>query len=160
MSITDPESLKNFWSAIFRRNGADGTYTRLFDNLNAAQRSELLMRGALRDTELPVIGSFEDASNWLILTTERLVWSVRGGRHDIVVDAIQDATADFRRLQLSGLTKLEMRELEIKTLQGDEYSIALECGAPLIGTWNVLKHLGRRNRRAIQRQPKLRDNMG
>src|SRR5262249_9747102 len=76
MSITDPESLKNFWSAIFLRNGADGAYTRLFDDLNAVQQSELLMRGTLRDTELPVIGSFEDANNWLMLTTERLIWSV------------------------------------------------------------------------------------
>src|SRR5262249_3013348 len=96
MSITDPESLKNFWSAIFRRNGADGAYTRLFDDLNAVQQSELLMRGTLRDTELPVIGSFEDANNWLMLTTERLIWSV--GR-ELERQGTDSAGLDFLRCE-------------------------------------------------------------
>jgi hypothetical protein len=39
-----------------------------------------------------------------------------------------------------------MRTLRVITLTGEEYTIELEPGQPLSGTWNVLKNLGTRNR--------------
>jgi hypothetical protein len=150
MTLTDPESLKDTWVSIFRRKGADGAYTRLFDNLDPSQRSALLSELKLRKSELPVIGSVQDSDNWLVLTTERLVWSIGGRRREVDAKVIRDARADFKKLQRRGHSKLEMRELQVVTMGKGEYTIELEPGAPLSGTWNILKNLGARNRSSIK----------
>ena len=143
------EALKGIWESIFRRKGGDGAYTRLFDGMEPGQRSALLSALKLRETELPVIGSLRGPGSWLILTTERLVWASHGKRHELAAENIGDAAADFSQLQNSQ-SKLEMRTLQVTTLTGEEYTIELEPGQPLSGTWNVLKNLGARNRHATQ----------
>jgi hypothetical protein len=145
--INSAENLKNTWESIFQRKGGDGVYTRLVDNMDAGQRSTLLTAIKLRTTELPVIGSLRGPNNWLILTTERLVWTVAGDRHEIDVQAVRDASMDLKQLENSQ-SKLEARTLRVATLEGDEYTIEVEPGQPLSGTWNVLKNLGTRNRHA------------
>jgi hypothetical protein len=150
VTLTAAESRKNVMASIFRRKGRDGIYTRLFDNLDPVQHSTLLDQIQLNETEVPVIGSVEGPGNWLVLTTERLVWSIDGKREEVAANIICDATADFRQLQRSKRSKLEMRQLQILTMTGVEYSIELEPGAPLIGVWHVLKNLGTRNRNALK----------
>ena len=146
MTLTVAESLKDTWTSIFRRKGGDGTYTRLFDNLDPSQRSLLFAEFELSESELPVIGSIQDSGNWLVLTTERLAWSIEGKRQEVAATVIRDATADLKQLQRSDHGKLEMKQLQIVTMGDGEYSIELEPGAPLSGVWNVLKNLGARNR--------------
>jgi hypothetical protein len=147
MTLNAAESLKDIWSSIFRRKGGNGAYTRLFDSLESENQVALLTAAGLRQTELPVIGSVQDQNNWLILTTERLVWSTAGKHNELAVEAIRDATADYRQLQRNQRSKLEMQQLQVVTMAGGEYSIELEPGQPLSGTWNVLMNLGARNRR-------------
>jgi len=149
MTLTAAESLKDTWASIFRRKGGDGTYTRLFDNLDPSQRSTLLAEITFRESELPVIGSIQDSSNWLVLTTERLAWSIGGERREIAAGAVLDATADLKQLQRGDHSKLGMRQLQVVTMGDGEHLIELEPGGPLSGTWNVLKNLGARNRSAI-----------
>ena len=149
MILTSAESLKKIWVSIYRRKGGDGTYTRLFDNLNLTQKSTLFAVLTLRESELPVIGSVKDSDNWLVLTTERLVWSIGGKRRELAANTVRDATADLKQLQHHA-SKLEMRKLDVVTIDGIEYSIELESGAPLSGVWNILKNLGVRNRNAIE----------
>jgi hypothetical protein len=142
-------ALKDTWASIFRRKGADGAYTRLFDNMEPGQRQTLLSGLKLRESELPVIGSLRGPGNWLILTTERLAWATDGERHELAAEDIRDAIANFNQLQ-NTQSKLEMRTLQVTTRTGDEYAIELEPGQPLSGVWNVLKNLGARNRRATK----------
>jgi len=59
----------------FRRFGGNGEKTRLFNELTADISRYLLERVPARVNEIPVIAYFADFGNWLILTTERLVWS-------------------------------------------------------------------------------------
>jgi hypothetical protein len=118
--------------------------------MDPGQRSTLLTAIKLRATELPVIGSLRGPNNWLLLTTERLVWTAAGERHEIDVETIRDATADLKQLENSQ-SKLEMRTLQMTTLEGNKYTIELEPGQPLSGTWNVLKNVGTRNRRANEK---------
>jgi hypothetical protein len=143
------EDLKRTWESIFERKGGNGVYTRLFDSLSPGQQSALLGALRLRETELPVIGSLRGPDSWLILTTQRLVWAARGEQFEVAVPRIRDAIADFRHLANSQ-SKLEMTNLQVTTLSGEEYGIELEPGPPLSGTWNVLKNLGARNRRASE----------
>jgi hypothetical protein len=133
------ESLKNTWESIFRRKGGDGVCTRLVDSMDPGQRDTLLRAIELRAAELPVIGSLQGPNNWLLLTTERLVWTVVGERHEIDVKTIRHVRPD--------LSKPEMRALQVTTLEGDEYKIELEPGRPLNSTWHVLNNLVARNRR-------------
>jgi hypothetical protein len=150
MIMTAAESLKDKWASIFRRRGGDGTYTRLFDNLDASQRTALFSMFKLRESELPVIGSVQDSDSWLVFTNERLVWSCGGQRQEVPADTVRDVTPDLQHLQ-HGRAKLEMRHLQVVTMGGDEYRIEVEPGAPLSGVWNVLKNLGARNRRVRER---------
>lgn len=133
--------------SIFLRRGKNGTYTRLFNNLEAAQKSTVLAILDFDETELPVIGSVRDSDNWLVLTTERLVWSIGGTRREIAASAIRGATADLRQLGSDG--KLGMQRLQVVAMGGEEHSIELEPGAPLSGVWNILINLGKRNRNLI-----------
>ena len=55
--MTSPEKLKDTLSSIFRRKGANGGYTRIFDDLEPPQQRSLLENMRLSPDELPVIGS-------------------------------------------------------------------------------------------------------
>jgi hypothetical protein len=151
MTLTAAESLKDSWVSIFRRKGEDGAYTRLFDNLDPSQRSTLLAVFQLHESELPVVGSVHDSSNWLVLTTSRLAWSTKGECQEVAAAAIRDAKPDLKQIPGSD-SKLGLRQLQIITMGNGEYSIELEPGGPLSGTWNILKNLGARNRRALKRE--------
>lgn len=146
MTLTAAESIKDTWTSIFRRKGRDGAYTRLFDHLDPPQRDILLAEVELRESELAVIASVRDSTNWLVLTTDRLAWSIAGQRQEVPANAIRDAVVDLMQLQRSGHRKLDMHQLQVITMEYGGYLIELEPGSPLIGTWNVLKNLGARNR--------------
>ena len=133
-------------SSIFRRNGGDGNYTRLFENLEPPKQNILLAAIELRDFELPIIGNVCDSRNWLMLTTERLVWCIDNKRNELPIGDIDDAIADLAKFQREQRTKLEWNQLQIITSGSQRYSIDLEPGASLIATWNVLKNIGTRNR--------------
>jgi hypothetical protein len=147
--VTSAGDLKDIWTSIFRRSGGNGAYSGLFDDLPVSLRNLLLAEARLRETELPVIGSVADASNWFVLTTERLIWSRAGPRHEIAAGAVREVASDLEALRRSGLGKSNMRSLRVTTVTGEEHEIVLEPGKPLIGAWNVLRNLYLRNRRAV-----------
>lgn len=145
--MTEHENLKNTLSAIFKRKGRDGCYTRLFENLDAQQQEALLKQVHLDEKELPVIGGAETADKWFLLTTTRITWRSGDKTESLNVKDIRDAVADFRKLVAMGRRKDKMRELQILTMNGEQHTVELEEGAPLMGVWNALKNLGSRNRR-------------
>ncbi|TWT14054.1 hypothetical protein [Reyranella sp. CPCC 100927] len=151
MTSTAARHLKHSLTSIFRRKGGDGAYTRLFDNLEPSQQGVLLSAISLRPSELPVIGSLQTSNDWLVLTTERLVWCLGGNRLELAVEMIGDATVDLASLQRRGIGKMEMRELHVMTTTDERHVVELEAGAPFFGAWNVLKNLGVRNRNATGR---------
>jgi len=147
--MDDQEKLKKRLSRIFTRKGEDGHYTRLFENLESAQRRTLLSNARLSEGELPIIGSLESSQRWLLLTTQRIIWNLGERTQSLPLRAIRDVVSDFRKLVNTGRKKDQMRELQILTMGGEHYTIELEPGAPLIGTWNALKNIGAGNRREI-----------
>ena len=147
--MTPAESVKDSWSAIFRRKGANGTHTRLFDSLEPPQQALLLKAlGTLRKTELPVIGSAHRLDNWLVLTTERLIWCIEGNRKELDVYDIGAVKPDETE---SMRDKQNMKRLEVETvshkryLSNARYLIELDAGEPLFGVWHILLNIGRRN---------------
>jgi hypothetical protein len=145
--MKESESLKATLSAVFKRKGRNGLYTRLFEDLEPVQQDVLLKNVQLNEGELPVIGSVESQDKWLMITTKRIVWSQAGKTQALTVQDIRDAVADLHALKTNGRTKLQMRELQIQTMSHAQHTIEVEEGAPLSGVWNALKNLGARNRR-------------
>ncbi len=149
MTPPQAEDLKHTLSSVFQRKGSNGHYTRLFDSLDSSQRDILLTSAAFRCGELPIMANVRDRRDWLVLTTERLVWCVGDETHELAINDIRDAVADFKVLQRTNQTKLQMHQLQISTMSNQEFTINLEPGAPLSGVWSVLKNLGARNRRKV-----------
>jgi hypothetical protein len=106
----------------------------------------------MNGTELPVLGSIDDSGFWFILTTERLMWSIRDRRCELSIGDIRDAIVEFRKLQESKRALLTIKELQVMTFSGENYLLEMEAGKPLSGVWNVLKNIGTRNRHALERQ--------
>jgi hypothetical protein len=151
--MTDTEKLKSTLSAIFKRKGGNGRYTRLFENLEPSQKDALVNELPLRGGELPVIGSVESRDKWLLITTERIVWRLEGETHTLAVRDIQHVAADLRKLVATGRRKEHMRELQLKTMSDELLTVEVEEGAPLMGVWNALLNLCARNRRAAKASP-------
>lgn len=144
--MTEAEKLKSTLTAIFKRKGQDGGYTRLFENLETSQREALLKEVPLHTGELPVIGSVESQQTWLIVTTDRIVWRLKGKTQTLSVGDVWHVKADFPKMVATGVRKHQLRELQIETATHEQRTIEVEEGAPLMGVWNALMNLGARNR--------------
>jgi hypothetical protein len=143
------EKLRSTWTAIFCRKGGNGAYTRPFESLEPRQREALLSSFPLRAGELPVIGGLKDSRNWFVLSTERVVWALKGELRELDIGIIRDAIADFDQLE-SSHSKLKMRTLQITTSSGEAHLIEMEPGLPLGGVWNILKNVGARNKHSAK----------
>lgn len=138
--------LRNRMVSIFNRKGGEGEYARLFDHLDQWQQNLLSTEVPLRAEEAPVIGGVEGQEKWFLITTRRIVWRTKGSTQSIPMDQVSEASMDFKTLS-SPRAKLETQDLQITTLDDRLYRFPIEEGSPLIGVWNVLKHMGFRNRK-------------
>ena len=144
--MNEAEKLKSTLSSIFRRKGANGQFTRLFEDLEPLQKEALLKKTPLHAGELPIIGSAESQETWLIVTTDRIVWRLKGKTQTLSVRDVRHVKADLHKMVARGINMQRLRELQIETIGNAECTIEAEEGAPLIGVWNALKNLGARNR--------------
>src|SRR5437868_13019877 len=143
--MNEPEKLKDTLTSIFRRKGASGRYTRVFDELGPGEQEFLLRRVHLSSDELPVVGSAESPGTWFLITTERVAWHFSRQDKMLPVQDIWHAKADLPKMVASSTKKNELRELQIQTRDHENVSIEIEQGAPLAGVWNVLLNLAARN---------------
>jgi hypothetical protein len=148
---SESERLNSLWMSIFRRKGRNGNFTRLFDAMESSRQNALLSSVTIRESELPVIGSVQDRDNWLLLTTERSVRTIRGERLEIANENVEDVKSDFKTMQRDGITKAKLHELQL-VVAGEVILVELELGQPLIGVWHILINLRNRNGRARERE--------
>lgn len=139
--------LKNRMVSVFKRNGREGKYVRLFDHLEQWQKDFLANEMPLQENEVPVIGGVEGPDKWFLITTQRIVWRLKVATQFLPIDRVSEAFMDFSSLS-SARAKSEMQELQITTRDSQRYTFPIEEGAPLMGVWNVLKGIGFRNRKA------------
>lgn len=144
--MTESESLKDVLTSIFRRRGALTLCTRLFDELPDSVQANILASVELRGKELPVISCKIDARRWVLLTTERLFYCDAQALTSIENREIADATIDIVSDMAAGArNKQECKTLVISLRSRQQHRIEFESGAPLIGFWNILKHLSLRS---------------
>src|SRR6266404_751008 len=147
IAMNEAVRLKQRLVSIFKRKGRDGRHTRLFENLDPWQKDLLSGMVPLQEEEVPVIGGVESPEKWFLITSKRIVWLAAGKIQSIPITRVYQARMDFDSVLRSGRTKLETQELQVETLDDERYTLAIEEGLPLVGVWNVLKHLGFRNRK-------------
>jgi hypothetical protein len=64
----------------------------------------------------PVLASFRDPSEWVLITTQRLVWSNKAGVMRIALSAIEDVTVDLKtNAEMGARTKKDLSQLIVKT---------------------------------------------
>jgi hypothetical protein len=155
MNGQDAASRKSILSSIFRRNAGDGNYTKLFDELDADKKSIALEGIKLQAAELPIIGSVENSNDWVLLTTERVLWSVGGDKREIPSESIIEVRSDMDVLRRGGAQiKARVRRLEIEAVNKHRYSMNVEPGAPYFAILAVLINVTRRNRKRRLRSVK------
>jgi len=86
-----------------------------------------------------VLAWYWNESDWTVVTTRRLIWSVRGVTTVVPLDALREATISSRDLESAGGDKGHVDHLTVITTKGESHRVPWEAGAPLSGLWNALK---------------------
>lgn len=144
MTTWNSKDYKDILSATFKRKGGGGTYSRLFSDLDSDQKHFFYESVPLDDAELPVIASLKCPSTWLLITTNRIVFSNSGVRSVVLHSQIRDAVADHQSL-LTAKSKNSLSQLKIITTE-KEITLEIEPGNALFSIWHVLKYIGNHNR--------------
>lgn len=135
---------------LFRLNGGPGEKTRLFLDLSAGVQADLARMTKFKPEEEPAVAYFGDQSDWLLITTHRLIWAREAsqGAFDLVnLDRvgrdIQSAIA--RQLSAPENTKASFKELMdrlyIRATDGRSVTVCLEPGQPFFTMSGVLGRL-------------------
>ena len=113
-----------------------------FDDLPEPSKHELLLKSEFDENELGVITCYFDKSNWLLITTNKIVWSTNDNTQSLENKKIKDVTIGLSLESHKTITRKEgISHLGIIDLVGKKYSIKIEPGKPLFAIWNVMKYL-------------------
>lgn len=145
--MNEGEKLKKRMAHIFVKKGGEGEYTKLFENVSFYNKELLLNDFLLRETELPVILGFEIPAEWILLTTERIIWRYKGQISSVENSQIE-SVENYIELQRRVIFLKRPDEIEITTKSKEKIIIHTEKGFPLYGIWNVLTYLAWRNRKS------------
>jgi hypothetical protein len=135
---------KSVLLSIFRQKGGPGSNTLPFDEFSLSVQSHLRSQLPLLDGEEPALVSFKDPSEWVLVTTQRLVWSNKGRVMRIALSDIEDVTVDLKAdAEMGARTKQDLSHLIVKTSAGEIHTLTIESGPSFFALWNVLKHVAR-----------------
>lgn len=135
MSSAMDSQLKSIWSSIFSRKGTASSSTKLWEDWDEDRRHRL--SDVVLQKELPVLLSFSEPENVVLLTTQRLVV---GNRSVDVKDIVDVIPAEF-----STREKASLKELDIVVNTKEKFRVPLESGSAYFGIWSVLLHIARSN---------------
>jgi|SRR3954470_9465058 hypothetical protein len=144
MSITNSQHTKSAWSSIFKRKGASGKHTKLFEDFDVVGQKAIVEHASLGEDELPVLASTPTEGSWFLLTTKRLL--LFAGEANEAVEA--SSIAEVLPAEFGHVRKEEMTLLKLKLNGGRELRVQVEAGLPFFGVWNVLRNAVARNKSA------------
>jgi len=144
MSIANPQHTKATWSSVFKRKGASGKHTKLFEEFDAIVQKAITERVRLGEDELPVIASTPTEQSWFLLTTKRLLLFTGNESETVETSSIGEVLpAEFGQVK-----KEEMSWLKLATRGGRKLQVQVEAGPPFFGVWNVLRNAIARSKSA------------
>lgn len=130
--------------SIFKRKGGEGNYTKIVNDENTNQYSDLLFR--LVENEEPLIVYFKNSINWFLFTNNRILILHEGSfeafnNFDIV--EVRPALEEELRDRISN--KENFTRLKIKMKSNEELLLHLEKGKSYEGIYQVLHFIRNNN---------------
>jgi meiotically up-regulated gene 157 (Mug157) protein len=143
--MNEAEKLKKRMSHIFLKKGREGEYTKLFENVSIYNKELLLNDISLRENELPVILGFEIPAEWILLTTERIIWRYKGQIRSVENADIENVE-NYIEMQKRAIFLKKPDEIEVLA-KSNKIIIHTEEGSSKFGIWSVLNYLVSRNKK-------------
>jgi hypothetical protein len=134
----------------FYHRGAEGHYTKRFASFEADIQTRLLDFAEVREGEVPAIAAYIDAANWVLLTSQRLIWSEEAVKSQVDLTEVEGAHADFLEVAHAKMPHLDRfrglppPNLTVITKEG-EMTLPCEPRGPFFGLMNVLLMVARMN---------------
>lgn len=123
--------------SIFKRKGGEGIKTRIINEDNEKQFNTLFSN--LSDQEKPLIIFFENASNWILLTNNRIIINKQDNFSFIKTDEIIEVIPALEEELKNGIfIKNNFTKLKVKLKNNDNVVLELEKGLPYEGLYQVL----------------------
>lgn len=140
----------------FEHSGGAGLYTHAYRDcpLSWAEAiSGIFKCGA---DEIPVLISFRDPDDWVLITTDRVITRRMGSSSSVRLDEVAGASIE-RGLsvedgEIAASGKGEWDSIAIHTVRGARHVVRIESGGPLFGVLNVLLIVVSRNRASCTRR--------
>lgn len=131
--------------SIFRRKGGEGVHTKIIDNEN---KSFFLNQIALlTGNENALLCFKQDDSNWLLVTSARIVQERDGVRLSIPYSELLEVNLALQEEFENGVrSKCDFTQLALKCSNGNKYIIRLEKGEPYQGIYQFLHYLASHNK--------------
>ena len=127
---------------MFKKSGAEGQHTKLFENLPQDQGDGLCQQAKIHPTEVPALAYVASDDDWVLMTDARVIWTSNGEVQELSYQDLADATVDPHDL-LAARSKSTLAVLTLRTTSGKTHKLALEGGEPFSGFWNALKMMAR-----------------
>src|SRR5215475_7900858 len=142
MMEKNPVSIKNVLTARFHRKGGSSSFTKPFEDFHEEIRESLLSAAQLQQEELPIIASYFNKDQWLLVTTGRVVWLLEGRLHSKNKTDIEDVTIDPElEYRLGTRKKGDFTHLVIIDKLGNRHLSKVEPGKAFFAVLNVIKFL-------------------
>ena len=130
---------KSALAAIFKRNGASGDHTRLYEDMRVEDR--LVIESALDGVDVsgsPVVVSIFSPQDWSLIGTSTVIVSEHG--HVIITPIVSIVRVQPRR-KVNGIPikKPLWTTLEVSRSDGIIVALRTDPGQPFVGVWNLLK---------------------
>lgn len=138
------EDKSSIYLSIFKRKGGEGDYTKIVNDENKNQYSDILSR--LIENEKALIVYFKNILNWLLLTNSRIL-ILNEGTFEVLnnFDIIEVRPALEEELRDRVNNKGNFTRLKIKIKNGEEVVLILEKGKPYEGIYQVLHFIRSNN---------------
>lgn len=130
--------------SIFRRKGAEGDNTKIFDDNNAAMYQNVLT--GFEPEEKAMILCYWDNLNWTVLTNMNLRFAQNGAGFIIGISEIKDVKPALLEEYNMGVTNKRYFSLLKVTGKNQEFILNLEMGMPYAGFFQVLHYISSNNK--------------
>ncbi|WBV56554.1 hypothetical protein PFY10_20425 [Chryseobacterium daecheongense] len=139
--IKDKSSI---YLSIFNRKGGEGIKTKIINRDNENQFRTLFSN--LSDQEKPLIIFFENISNWILLTNNRIIINKQDSFSFVKIDEIIEVVPALKEELKNGIyLKNNFTKLKLGLKNNDNVILDLEQGLPYEGLYQVLHFIKSNN---------------
>ncbi len=113
----------------FCRSEEDGEVTRVFGNLPDGAQAKLLKLVDLEPDEVPAVATYKSGTEWMMITSDRVIWSSLDGVRTLPLTEVRDATVLMKDLAAAG-GKSKVEQVTLVTRYGRTFPIIVEPARP------------------------------